>query len=112
MVSYDKRKAAARSILVLYAFITVTFPLAHRDFIPLEGKLIFSPFDYHSGSVDSNLSDLFCPAHQFAQSTTSPAIARQIFNPQITFFFLRIGNHVEHFVEPLRSFSTRAPPQA
>ena len=111
-MSSNKRKSIAKGVLLLYALISVTYPLAHKDYVPLSSQFCFSRNDFSSHSATPDADDFVCPAHQFAQSTTSPAIARQIFNPQITFFFLRIGIHVEHFVEPLRSLSTRAPPQA
>jgi hypothetical protein len=107
-----KRKAAAKTILILYAFVTVTFPLAHNDFVPLDVKLVLSPIDFHSHSVDSNASDLACPAHNFAQSTTSTPVTNQIFPAQITVFFLQFDGQAKCFIGPNRSYSTRAPPQA
>jgi hypothetical protein len=112
MASFKGRKTFAKGSLFLYAFITVTFPLAHRDFVPLEGNLnlvaVNSP--YHALDIDDN--DLVCPAHQFAQSTTGTPVSNQIFTSQATVFILPISKQTEHFIEPTASHFTRAPPQA
>ena len=102
----------AKTILIQYAFITVTFPLAHRDYVPLGGRLIVSPAGSLSNTIDSNASDLVCPAHNFAQSTTGTPASNQAFVSQTTVSFLRIDERTEIFIQPRRTFSSRAPPQA
>jgi len=106
------RKAAARGILALYAFITITFPLAHRDFVPLENGLSLIPVNalYHALGIDDN--DFVCPAHNFAQSTTgTPALERR-FTAEVAVVLLPIVEHTEHFSCPTKTYSSRAPPQA
>jgi hypothetical protein len=112
MASFKRQKVFVRSVLVLYAFITVTFPLAHRDFVPLKGavKIIAVSSLCHALDVDEN--DLVCPAHQFAQSTTGTPVSNQISTSQTTAFILPPSKQTEHFIEPTSSYSTRAPPQA
>ncbi len=111
-MSHEKRKGCARSILVLYAFITVTFPFAHNDFVPLENNLSLSSIDFQSGTVHSGVNDLVCPAHNFAQSTVgTSALSHDLSTRQDVAFFM-----LEYRDDPCtaRTFelSARAPPQA
>jgi len=99
-------------ILALYAFITVTFPFAHTDYVPLESRLVLSPAGSSSHALDSGAEEITCPAHQFAQSTSGTPISNQSFTSQLTVFSLRIDETVDHFIEPTNSYSTRAPPLA
>lgn len=112
MVLPNKRKIFAKSVLALYAFITVTFPLAHKDFIPLESKVVLNPTDCLPHVEDSSANELVCPAHNFAQSTTSTPASSQGFASQISVFFLQLAEQTEHFIEPTQNYSTRAPPLA
>ena len=105
-------KPYAKGILILYAFITVTFPLAHKDFVPLDVKRAFSPIDSHSNSLDSSASDFVCPAHNFAQSTTGTAALAQDFPSPKYFCFVKVEYHDHLFAAPGNSLSPRAPPQA
>ena len=58
MVWFKRQKRYAKGILLLYGFITVTFPFAHHDFVALDVKLSLSPIDFHSNALDSNTNDL------------------------------------------------------
>jgi hypothetical protein len=111
-MSFKKRRTYARSIIILYAFITVTFPLAHNDFVPLDVRLSLYPVDFHSNSVDSNANDLVCPAHNFAQSTTGTAAFTQDVPSLEHFSFLEAEHHDHLFAAPAYNLSARAPPQA
>jgi len=110
-MSTENRKTYAKSILLLYALITVTFPFAHKDYVPQESTYVIRSLESSSQAVDSN-NDLVCPAHNFAQSTTGTAALSPDFLSQEVF-------HVVHFIErfklsaePSGNLSTRAPPQA
>ncbi len=112
MVMSKSRKTFAKSILALYALITVTFPFAHRDFVPLQGNVGLNPIGCLSHFEDSNANELVCPAHNFAQSTTSTPASTQGFASQTTVFFLELPEQTESFVEPAQNHSSRAPPLA
>ncbi len=107
-----KRKAAAKCVLVLYVFINATFSLAHRDYVPLEGELFYTPTNALYHPLDINDDDLVCPAHNFAQSTTSIPASSLHLTFEVVVFFLQTQEQIEHFIEPIRNHSTRAPPQA
>lgn len=111
-MSFEKRKAAARSILVLYVFITATFPLAHKDFVPLSSRLSFNPESALSRTTDIGDESFVCPAHNFAQSTTGITALAQDFSLLEEFSLPRIEEPAQPFFELSNSFSTRAPPQA
>jgi len=110
-MSFRKRKAAAGNIVVVYAFITVTFPLAHKDFVPLENGFDLIPINnlYHALDLDHN--DFLCPAHNFAQSTHGAGVeSYHILAPQ-NFSFIWIEQFIQYVSAPSRLASTRAPPQ-
>ncbi len=111
-MSFKKRKATARSVLVLYAFITVTFSLAHKDFVPLESGISLTPVNALHHALDASDNDLVCPAHNFAQSTTGTAAFSQNFTPPDYFSLLEVELLDHLFTPPLHNLSTRAPPQA
>ena len=112
MASFKRQKVFAISILVLYAFIILTFSLAHRDFVPLRGNLTITPVNSLYHALDANENDLGCPAHNFAQSTTNtPALSQHFSSPE-NFFFLKIDQHDYIFSASVYNLSTRAPPQA
>lgn len=111
MVSSKKRKTYAKGILVLYAFITVTFPLAHKDFVPLEGSLTVTPANSLNHALDINDNDLVCPAHNFAQSTTGTAALAQDFSSVEDVTILEAEYHDQFVAAPAKNLSTRAPPQ-
>jgi hypothetical protein len=112
MVFPNKRKIFAKSVLALYVFISVTFPLAHNDYVALDVRLSLSPIDSNCNSLDSNTNDLVCPAHNFAQSTTGTAALIQDFSPTEDVAVLRVEQHDHLFAAPANDLSTRAPPQA
>ena len=112
MVSFKRQKRYAKGILLLYGFITVTFPFAHNDFVALDVKLSLSPIDFHSNALDSNTNDLVCPAHNFAQSTTGTAALILDFSPTEDVAVLRVEQHDHLFAAPANDLSTRAPPRA
>ncbi len=107
-----KRKAAARSILVLYVFITATFPLSHKDFVPLSGRLSLTSDRALSRVSDISDENFMCPAHNFAQSTTAIGVVAQNFPLLEELDLPRTEEPSQPFFEPSESFSTRAPPQA
>lgn len=111
MASFDKRKAAAKYTLCLYAFITVTFPLAHRDFVPLESGKTIIPANPLQHPLDAD-NDLGCPAHNFAQSTHGMAAVTQEFSSSERISILKVWHHDCLFSTQLNNLSTRAPPQA
>ena len=107
-----RNRAFAKAVLVLYVFITATFSLDHKDFVPLEGQLYFVSQTGPYQAVDSNEFELICPAHNFAQSTTGTPASSQEFISQTEISFLPASRIIWHFSEPSRSYSSRAPPQA
>ena len=110
-MSFRKRKAVSRSILALYAFISVTFPLAHRDSVPLESGLSLTQVNtYQALGIDDN--DFVCPAHNFAQSTTGTPALEERFTAEVAVVLLPIVEHTEYFSTPTKTYSSRAPPQA
>lgn len=110
-MSFRNRKAAARIILFLYAFITVTFQLAHKDFIPLESNLTLTPVSPLCHALDINDNELVCPAHNFAQSTHGTAAVTQSFSSSERISILKVEHHDRLFSAQLSNLSTRAPPQ-
>jgi len=111
-MSSKRRKAAARGVIILYAFITATFSLAHNDYVPLDAQLTFCPTDFNSNSVASDANELVCPAHNFAQSTTGTAALSQNFSSSEDATILKVEHHDHIFAPPARNLSVRAPPQA
>ena len=111
-MSFSNRKKYAKGILTLYVFITITFPLAHNDYVPLNATLSLSSADFHSGSVDSNLNDLVCPAHNFAQSTTGTAAPVHNFKTPQRFFYFKLHDLSRVDATPVNALTTRAPPEA
>ncbi len=111
-MSSRKRKAAAKCILVLYAFITATYPFAHKDFIPLRNNLAIMAANSLYHSLDVNDNDLVCPAHNFAQSTTGTAALAQDFSSVEDVTILEVEYHDQFVAAPANNLSTRAPPQA
>ena len=111
MVSFNKRKVAARSILILYAFITIVFPLAHRDYVPLESGNTIIPVNSLHHPLDAD-NDLGCPAHNFAQSTHGTAVVAQNFSSSERISIIKVGHRDRLFSAQLSNLSARAPPQA
>ena len=111
-MSFEKRKAVAKVILLLYAFVISTFSLDHKDFVPIGGRLFISPFNTVGRSIDSNGDNFVCPAHNFAQSAHGPVAASHVFSSQKDFSFLHVVEYDEYVAAPARNFSTRAPPEA
>ncbi|MFZ1081792.1 MAG: hypothetical protein WAO19_07690 [Candidatus Kryptoniota bacterium] len=111
-MSLKKRKTAARVTLAFYAFITVTFSLAHKDFVPFESGLSLTPVNPLYHAFDASDDDFVCPAHNFAQSTTGTAALAQVFAPPEYFSIFRTEFYCHLFTAPSHNLSSRDPPQA
>jgi len=111
-MSFEQRKATARIVLFVYAFITLTFSLAHRDFVPLDGNLTITPVNSLYHALDASDNDFVCPAHNFAQSTTSTAALAQELAPPECFSVVPVEHYCHLFTAPSHNLSSRDPPQA
>ena len=102
----------AKFVLTLYAAISVIFPLAHKDGFAPESHPVFSNTDETASAFHAVDSDIICPAHQFAESTTgTPVSSFTIFSPARVSFLI-VLRQPECIVAPLRNLSSRAPPLA
>ncbi len=111
-MSPSKRRSVAKGILLVYVVIASTFELAHTDYVPLAGRLVFSSFDSADHSLANKNDGFACPAHQFAQSTHSASVRTDFFLPSGNFSFARIEFLAQCDSAPLRLATTRGPPVA
>jgi hypothetical protein len=111
-MSPNRRRAVARGVLFLYIFISATFTLAHRDYVPLECKRVLSSANSVNHNLDTSGADLVCPAHNFAQSTTSADVHQQRISSPGNFSFVRLADIPPCLARPQLSASSRAPPKA
>ncbi|MCL5268676.1 MAG: hypothetical protein M1469_11330 [Bacteroidetes bacterium] len=107
-----RQKAVAKSLLLVYLVIISTFELAHKDFVPLGGRLRISSLDSITHNLDTEDGQFVCPAHYFAQSTHGPTATSQLYIPSTNVTFIRIERNTEPPFISLQDFSARAPPQA
>jgi hypothetical protein len=107
-----RNRIAATAALVFYTAVSLLFPLTHTDGISFGGVHSISAAGAFTHPHDSDSDGSFCPAHQFAISTTgTPVTSFSIFSPtQIS--FLIVSRHLQLVVVPTRNLSSRAPPQA
>lgn len=111
-MSSKKRRTVARAVLLLYVFISATFNLAHRDYVPLESNRVLSSSNRLNHNLDSNGSDFVCPAHNFAQSTTGTDPFQKSLSSPTAFSFIRLADCPQYLARRQLSASSRAPPKA
>ncbi len=111
-MSIEKRRTFAKAILIVYAFITATFPFSHKDCVPLGSRLSFLPGAISTQNLGSNDDSFVCPAHNFAQSTASTPVLEQDFTSPESFSFLRFSIPGRISSDTSRRLFARAPPQA
>ena len=111
-MSTDARKTISKITLLFYVSITITFSLAHRDFVPLDGTLTITPVNCLYHALDASENDLVCPTHNFAQSTTSTAALAQEFSPPEYFSIVSAEYYRHLFTAPSHNLSSRDPPKA
>jgi hypothetical protein len=111
-MSSKKRRVFAKGVLFLYIFISATFSLAHKDYVPLECKRAISSANGISHNLDSSGADFMCPAHNFAQSTTAADVREQSVSSPEAFSFIQILENPQYPARPQLTTSSRAPPQA
>ncbi len=111
-MSSKKRRAVAKGVLFLYIFISATFSLSHRDYVPLECRRVISSANSVSHNLDSSGAAFVCPAHNFAQSTTAAEVHQQSISSPVNFSFIRLADIPQCLARPQLSASSRAPPKA
>ena len=105
-----KHNTFVKVVLFCYVLVSVTFHLAHTDFLAIQGEDVFTSSGDQSHALDSDKDGDGCPAHQYEQATTgTPVSTFRIVSPTIISFLIPL-RQAQHSIAFRGSASSRAPP--